>query len=568
MFRYPMPVAAASLAALVMFGSNALAADCPAYVSKTLDAGTLTAPDQQAIINKLAEIPLGNGAEIRLIGQFSIKQSIPIVRDCVRFISDVSTAPATLTWTAPLPAPDQPARIFLQHGDTGSKHHLEIKDLVLVNAGVHVNGSEHTISGNRFSQGQASLSVYQGDHLTIQGNTFTDVGGVGAWVMHNSLVDRNTFIRAVQPVSITSEGNGNTISNNVGTGTYYFGIEFLGKSSLPGIERFVNNTITNNSFTAPSQPTPGNHGAYGGISIVAGANNLISGNVVDCGLVCRAPDTVENVRKKISYSQKGDLIGIGIEVADAGSRVINNTVRGFNSGIFISDPQSDISAMNDVATLDGNKIYTTNQGIAINCYQGPANGVEPNRANIGRCRRAYVIQNNLVQEARDIGIGGNQNFYYPTGTKDLRYVMSMASESTAMTIYNNKVTRSYGSFPGDASVKRPYKRFVGISVGPIINPDQQRVTYNRIEMKGAPPLGSEFGFTGIELTPYTQYDAAPPCTVLPNGKTLTGMLVANNTITHMTSPFGKGIAGTCHIDSGVLFQSNTYSGLSLPLDLQ
>lgn len=571
MFNHPSSRAGLMLAiGATVFSTSAAAAvtdPCQTpYTQITVDGSQ----GQQALQSALQNSPSDKGVELRLTGQFSITQPIAISRDCVRITSDSAASPATLTWTANLPPSTQPARVFVHH--ELNHHHLEVRNLSFVKAGVHLAGSDHVVAQNTFSTGHASVSVYIGSAITIERNSFADVEGFVAVTLNDARIDNNRFTHVTQPVSIRSEGSRNTISNNVATGTVYFGIELLGLSSRPGIERFVDNTIVNNSFTAPSQPEPGNHGAYGGISVVAGANNLIKDNTVDCGNVCRAADTPENVAKKLSYSRKGDLIGIGIEVADAKSRVIGNTVRGFYAGIFISNPQSDVSALSDVATLDGNKIYNTNHGIAITCYPGAANGVEPSRQDIGACRRAYVIQNNLVQNARDIGIGGVQNFYYPstnTPTKSLRYQMNMASESTAITIHNNTVTRSYGAFPGDATVQRPNKRFVAITVGPIINPGQQRVTYNKIDMRGAPPAGSEFGFTGVELMPYTEYDGAlPACSVPAGSQTLAGMSVANNTITHYTSPFGKGVTSTCGIGNGVLFNGNTFTGLSVTQDLQ
>lgn len=571
MFNRPSLRAGLLLAAVsATFSAAASACPLPADYQEVLLDGSA---GQNVLKNAIAY-----GTVIKLTGQFNITQPIAINHDCVIITSASASAPAVLYWNTELPVPTQPARVFIHpHDENLPRHHLEIRNLNFRNAGVHLLGSNHTVAGNTFSQGHADVSVYKGSGITVERNTFSNVSGVSAWVLHQSKIDSNTFTHVVQPISIRSEGNNNTVTNNIATGTVQFGIEFLGiGSEQPGINRFVNNVITNNSFTAPSKPTPGDHGAYGGISVVAGTNNLISNNTVDCGLVCRAADTIENVKKKLSYSQKGDLIGFGIEIADAKSRVIGNTIKGFNTGIFISNPQSDVSTSNDVATLDGNRIYTSNQAIAINCYPNAANGVEPARADIGRCRRAYVIQNNLIQEARDVGISGASYFYYPstnTDTQSSRYVMNMASESTAITIHNNTITRSYGAFPGDATVTRPNRRYTGIAVGPILNPTQQRVTSNNISLKGAPPAGSEFGFIGIELMPYTLLDTKPPsnvapCTKLPNGTSLAGLVIQGNTVTHSATPFGRGIASICGMSDGVSIQSNTFNNLSLTLDLQ
>lgn len=580
MFNHPSSRAGMVLAiGATVFSTSAVAAvtdPCQTpYTPITVDGSQ----GQQAL---QAAVQASN-VELRLTGQFSITSPIQIDASCVRITSASAAAPATLTWTAALPSETQPARVFIHpHNAQPQQHHLEIRGLNFVNAGVHLLGSDHTVANNTFSQSQADVSVYIGSRITIQGNKFDKTLGLSLWSLDDALIDRNTFTNVRQPVGLSGRGNRNIISNNVATGTRYFGIELLGKWTDPSnddpLTRFVGNIIRDNTFTLPAKAEPGDHGSYGGISLVSGSGNTIKGNTVDCGTACRVPDTLNNILRNLSYSQKGDLFGAGIEVTDAQSRVEGNTVKGFHLGIIAGDPKADVSALNDTAVLDGNKIYNTNHGIGITCYAGAANGIDPTRTqngnSISECRRKYVITNNVVQNARDIGIGGVQDFYAPT--KDIRYQMNMASESVGITIANNTVTRSYGAFPGDATVKFPYKRFVGITIGPIIQPHPQNpspypqsVTGNVIELRGTPPAGSEFGFTGIELMRYTVYGGNTPCDALNSGyNTLTGTVIQDNKIAHYNSAFGTGIVSTCGAFNGASIQNTTFTSLNVAQDLQ
>ncbi|TAK84912.1 MAG: hypothetical protein EPO12_03770 [Aquabacterium sp.] len=555
---FAMPLAVLALAST---SAHAAPPTCPGSVTvKFLYGGS--GPAQDAVKAAIDSIPADRSGLIRFSGTFNFTAPVPVRRDCISFNSTFPAFPATLRWqgtagdnTFILDNAD-PNGGCVASGTCITPHHTIVNNLSFEGAGIRLNGYAPEVTYSRFKNSKTALWLQFTDNATVLGNAFTDTVGVSSWNLRYSRIGNNVFTRAVQPVGIAGSSIQNTIDGNTGTGSVMFSIELLGgNETLAANARNVGNAISGNTFSAPSAPLNDgrDHGAYGGISLASGTSNTISGNNVSCPALCPA---------------------IGIEASGVATTVTGNTVGGYDHGIYVGESQPGNPA-DDTTLVQDNTVSNVSYGIAVSCAPGGANGTDALNPRLAGCRKTVNIVHNTVTEPKVAGIGGYGDFFtpytldaqgkpvyvtYPSGDKQ-RYTLNTVSELRGLTIQNNTVTRTFGTYADDTNNDVAQFRFSAVSVGPILDAAKLWIDNNQLTLKGVPAAGQAFRFNGVSIGLSVLADTGH-CVRLAGSKTLQGARVTANRITHTPSPFGAALRASCNATNGLVFTGNTIDGTS------
>lgn len=558
---FAMPLAALALASTAAHAAPP--PTCPtAVVVKVLSGSWISGPAQDAVKAAIDGIPAGSSGLIRFSGTFNFTAPVSVRRDCIAFNSAAPLFPATLRWTGSTADADtyildnaDPSKTCVPGVTCIAPHHTVVNNLTFDGAGIRLNGHAPEVTYSRFKNSKSAVWLQYTDTASVLGNAFTDTVGLSSWSLRDSTISGNVFTRAVQPVGISGSSIRNTIENNTGTGSVMFSIELLGDDkTLAGNARNVDNMIRGNKFSAPSAPLNDGkyHGAYGGISLASGSGNTISDNNVSCPALCKAN---------------------GIEASGASTTVTGNTVSGYEHGIYVGESQPG-NPVGDTTLVQDNVISNVGHGIAVSCAPGGANGTDALNPRLAGCRKIVQIIHNTVTEPRDAGIGGYGDYFtpytldaqgepvyvtYPSGDKQ-RYTLNTVSELLGLTIQNNTITRTFGTYADDTDNAKAQYRFSAIKVGPILDASKLQIDNNQITLKGAPTLQNQvFRFNGVLVGLSVLADTGY-CVKLAGSKGLQGASVTNNRITHTPSPFGTALRSSCNATNGLVFTGNTING--------
>lgn len=555
---------------LPAFAQTVPAACSTTVVSATVDAAKITKAPHLAIQDAISTLTASRpAASVRILlnGTFQFTDSVYLQRSCVTLASLSTAQPAKLRWAGTAGLTE---KFLIDNSRATASHRVTVNGLVFEGLGVLLNGYGHAVTNSQFKQASSGLYFQFAESSKATNNQFTDSPGFGSRKLKNSLVASNQFTRAIQPIGVAGQSLGNTYENNTGTGTVMFSIELLGLDAGPTPNTSnVGNIIRGNKFTAPSQPTNWdsvqkvfkNHGAYGGISVPVGTDNLITGNTLDCtgvcpGIVVAVPDGTTPL-----------LGGVGIEAAGVNTKVTSNTVTAFTEGIMVAE-SSEGAPSTDTTWVNNNTVNNGNQAVVIQCTKGPANGVDATRSLQG-CRKAFQIVGNRINEPRSVGIGGAGG-YYPSSNASPRYAVGTASESKALTIGGNTIVRTFGAYAEDGVVNfnawAYTPRFTAIAVDPILSPTQLLIQSNQISFIGRPTpaaLGDRdrFSFRGIGLSRQASDNSGKVCDILPGAQTFAGSRILSNVIKQTGNATAVGIQSACNAVNGLIVTSNTFDAL-------
>jgi len=549
---------------------TAPAACSTTVVSATIDAAQLTSAPHLAIQNAISVLTASRptaAVKILLNGTFQFTDSVYLQRSCVTFASLSATQPAKLHWSG---TPGLTEKFLIDNSRATTSHRITVSGLVFEGLGVLLNGYGHTVTGSQFNQTSSPLYFHYTQSSKATNNKFTDGPGFASRQLKNSLIASNQFTRTIQPISVAGQSIGNTFEKNTATGSVMFSIELLGLDAGPTPNTSnVGNIIRGNDFSNPGQPINWdpvqqqfkNHGAYGGISVPVGTDNLITGNTLDCTKVC------PGIVSPVPPGAVPLLGGMGIEAAGVNTKVTYNTVKGFTEGIVVAE-SADGAPTTDTTWVNNNLVNSANQAIVIQCTKGAANGVDATRPLQG-CRKAFQIVSNRINEARSVGIGGTGG-YYPNGDAVPRYAVGSASESKALIIRANVIARTYGAHPDDGLVDfsawSNTPRFSAIALDPILSPTQLLVERNQITFNGSPSPAAladrdRFNFRGISVSLQASDNSGKVCDILPSAQTFAGSRIVSNVIKQAGNATAVGIQSACNAVAGLIVTGNTFDAL-------
>jgi hypothetical protein len=571
-FRPCLSVLATALSSLCLpaLAQTAPAACSTSVVSATLDAAKITTAPHLAIQNTISVLTASRptaSVKVVLNGTFQFTESIYLQRSCVTFVSLNTAQPAKLRWAG---TPGLPEKFLIDNSRATASHRVTINGVIFEGLGVLLNGYGHKVTNSQFNQASSPLYFHYTQSSEATNNKFTDGPGFASRQLKNSLIASNQFTRTIQPISVAGQSLGNTFENNTGTGTVMFSIELLGLDAGPTPNTSnVGNIIRGNKFSAPSKPINWdpvraefkNHGAYGGISVPVGTDNLITANTLDCTGVC--PGIVVAVPEGTTPL----FGGVGIEAAGVNTKVMSNTVTAFTEGIMVAE-SSEGAPANDTTLVYTNVVNKSSQAIVIQCTKGSANGVDATRSLQG-CRKTFQIVGNRIFEARSVGIGGSGG-YYPSGNAVPRYAVSTASESKALTIGGNMIVRTFGAYAEDRVVNfgewSYTPRFTAIAVDPILSPTQLLIERNQITFTGSPAPAAladrdRFNFRGISVSLQASDNNGKVCDILPGAQTFAGSRILSNVIKQTGNATAVGIQSACNAVAGLIVTGNTFDAL-------